>query len=536
MVRLNRNCYGFKVDVEVVNYVVFGGNLFFQTIWPFFIILYGCSLLKYACVMVTATRSVYTAQEISGNVSKEESRIFGSSESSRIFKEKRRFLVVVASGGVNQQRVQIVDAVVIARTLKATMVLPVLQVNLIWKDDRLISYVVLASFVGGIHTDDLIKRPRRAFSVSGNTLAGHFQYVENTHGRRFQETENTHGRRFQETENAFLGRFCCRYTTNSKRRPLSDSNEAERMFFFFLKLSLFYYPKLQGKDRNYTCCFIPLPATTRCETYLLFFSADGRHYVCNPTTKQCIAVPYVQRKYKSYVASLVFENFMSPQYKIIRFPDIKFGCSFVKLDVFSSATGNWVKQKLRIEQSVFSSVKFIERTLYLNGKLYRQSMSKYLLCFDLDNLIAKAILLPVANSIDKFGFIGLSKGLLYYANHDSSKSKFCFWILEDCFWRLKHCILISHLMSLSPQVRELCKDRISTNFMAYAIHPSADIVFLGFPTMLLSYNLQDGKLEVIFKMVKGRLICGGKYSVFLYSPSFIVLNDFTNHAPRSSLI
>ncbi|KAF5194459.1 O-fucosyltransferase [Thalictrum thalictroides] len=56
-------------------------------------------------------------------------------ESVRISKEKRRFLIVVASGGLNQQRNQIIDAVVIARILEAALVIPVLQVNLIWGDE-----------------------------------------------------------------------------------------------------------------------------------------------------------------------------------------------------------------------------------------------------------------------------------------------------------------------------------------------------------------------------------------------------------------
>ncbi|CAL1389059.1 unnamed protein product [Linum trigynum] len=55
--------------------------------------------------------------------------------SARISKEKRRFLVVVVAGGLNQQRNQIVDAVVIARILEAALVVPVLQVNLVWGDE-----------------------------------------------------------------------------------------------------------------------------------------------------------------------------------------------------------------------------------------------------------------------------------------------------------------------------------------------------------------------------------------------------------------
>ncbi|GMI76711.1 hypothetical protein HRI_001340400 [Hibiscus trionum] len=55
--------------------------------------------------------------------------------SAKISVEKNRFLVVVAAGGLNQQRNQIIDAVVIARILEAALVLPILQVNMIWEDE-----------------------------------------------------------------------------------------------------------------------------------------------------------------------------------------------------------------------------------------------------------------------------------------------------------------------------------------------------------------------------------------------------------------
>ncbi|KAJ6410357.1 hypothetical protein OIU84_007163 [Salix udensis] len=89
---------------------------------------------------------------VTGNVSKEEKEFWEQPDgegykpcldfnlkyrkaSARISKERRRFLVVVASGGLNQQRNQIVDAVVIARILEAALVVPVLQVNPIWGDE-----------------------------------------------------------------------------------------------------------------------------------------------------------------------------------------------------------------------------------------------------------------------------------------------------------------------------------------------------------------------------------------------------------------
>lgn len=51
--------------------------------------------------------------------------------------------MVVASGGLNQQRNQIVDAVVIARILEAALVVPVLQVNLIWGDERYTKHIYI---------------------------------------------------------------------------------------------------------------------------------------------------------------------------------------------------------------------------------------------------------------------------------------------------------------------------------------------------------------------------------------------------------
>ncbi|GER31978.1 O-fucosyltransferase family protein [Striga asiatica] len=55
--------------------------------------------------------------------------------SGKISKEKRKFLVVVVDGGLNQQRNQIADAVVLARILEAALVVPVLEVHSVWGDE-----------------------------------------------------------------------------------------------------------------------------------------------------------------------------------------------------------------------------------------------------------------------------------------------------------------------------------------------------------------------------------------------------------------
>ncbi|WMV50684.1 hypothetical protein MTR67_044069 [Solanum verrucosum] len=58
-----------------------------------------------------------------------------SKASKEILNDKTRYLMVVVSGGMNQQRNQIVDAVVIARILEAALVVPIFQVNPIWADE-----------------------------------------------------------------------------------------------------------------------------------------------------------------------------------------------------------------------------------------------------------------------------------------------------------------------------------------------------------------------------------------------------------------
>lgn len=59
-------------------------------------------------------------------------------ESGDILKDRTKYLMVVVAGGMNQQRNQIVDAVVIARILGTALVVPILQKNVIWGDERFV--------------------------------------------------------------------------------------------------------------------------------------------------------------------------------------------------------------------------------------------------------------------------------------------------------------------------------------------------------------------------------------------------------------
>lgn len=72
-----------------------------------------------------------------------------------IMKDRTKYLVVVVSGGMNQQRNQIVDAVVIARILGAALVVPILQVNVIWGDESEFSDIFDVDHFKNVLADDV---------------------------------------------------------------------------------------------------------------------------------------------------------------------------------------------------------------------------------------------------------------------------------------------------------------------------------------------------------------------------------------------
>ncbi|ESQ49235.1 hypothetical protein EUTSA_v10022290mg [Eutrema salsugineum] len=110
-------------------------------------------------------------------------------ESKKIGRERRKYLMVVVSGGMNQQKNQIVDAVVIARILGAVLVVPILQINLIWGDESEFSDIfdlerfknVLANdvkIVSMLPASKLMTRPSEdggmAFNASPQWIRSHY--------------------------------------------------------------------------------------------------------------------------------------------------------------------------------------------------------------------------------------------------------------------------------------------------------------------------------------------------------------------------
>uniref|UniRef100_A0A5B7A0J4 O-fucosyltransferase family protein n=1 Tax=Davidia involucrata TaxID=16924 RepID=A0A5B7A0J4_DAVIN len=106
-----------------------------------------------------------------------------------VVKDRTKYLMVVVSGGMNQQRNQIVDAVVIARILGAALVVPILQVNVIWGDESEFSDIfdldhfkrVLANdvrIVSSLPSTHLMSRPveekRTPLNASPQWIRAHY--------------------------------------------------------------------------------------------------------------------------------------------------------------------------------------------------------------------------------------------------------------------------------------------------------------------------------------------------------------------------
>ncbi|WVZ65770.1 hypothetical protein U9M48_015082 [Paspalum notatum var. saurae] len=99
--------------------------------------------------------------------SKLASNFYGCSNSSSNFVDSRvttqpdRYLIVVTNGGLNQQRTGIVDAVVAARILNATLVVPKLDQTSFWKDSSNFSEIFdMDWFISFLAKDvNIIKEP-----------------------------------------------------------------------------------------------------------------------------------------------------------------------------------------------------------------------------------------------------------------------------------------------------------------------------------------------------------------------------------------
>ncbi|XP_011033121.1 PREDICTED: F-box protein At5g07610-like [Populus euphratica] len=268
-----------------------------------------------------------------------------------------------------------------------------------------------------------------------------------------------------------------------------------------------------------------------CNGLLLFVEGSiPQYYVCNPVTKQCVAIPRDFTLEDTCSASLAFDPFKSPHYRVVCF-DYSEPKGPLRLRVFSSETGSWT-----IQETAFGygskKARLAKHCIYLDGVLYRQSASKLLLCFDLNRGNSRAIELPEKERLapNDYGCIGLSRRHLCYS--DLVGTALHFWLFEDrCKndrWTLIHNINVDYL---GKHVHRLDRTTIArfgkiSALRPFALHPTSEVVFFGTGGAMLSYDPEDKRVELIYTTKKDRQIMKGQISVFPYTPCLVNLKDF----------
>ncbi|GKV27899.1 hypothetical protein SLEP1_g37017 [Rubroshorea leprosula] len=270
-----------------------------------------------------------------------------------------------------------------------------------------------------------------------------------------------------------------------------------------------------------------------CNGLLLFVRGSvPQYYICNPATKQLVEIPPNSMQERSCYAALAFHPLESPHYKVVCFnhwPDFpKSGT--VTLDVFSSECGKWLRHPMTLETTVKVAT-WTKRCVYLNGVLYMLSHSKHLLHFDLNELNFCATDLPEKDKTDVRGFIGVSRGCLYYSNHDGST--LFVWALQVQHkiskWILKHTIRINDFVKDCYTGIWRIVEKASW-FKPYALDPNSGVIFIGVNGGVFRYDPDNKTLELVYSVTPDEGIFSGDCAVFTYTPCLLNLKD-CRHVP-----
>ncbi|OMO98177.1 hypothetical protein COLO4_14087 [Corchorus olitorius] len=113
--------------------------------------------------------------------------------------------------------------------------------------------------------------------------------------------------------------------------------------------------------------------------------------------------------------ALAYHPAESSFFKIVRFQ------GSTRLNVFNSETGDWSTSPFQLEKDV-TKAKWVEQSAYLQGAIYRLSMSGHMLRFTVDKVVNKKDLaraIDIPSAIDKSEIpelqVGLSNGRIRLA-------------------------------------------------------------------------------------------------------------------------
>ncbi|XP_077252506.1 F-box protein At5g49610-like [Tasmannia lanceolata] len=252
------------------------------------------------------------------------------------------------------------------------------------------------------------------------------------------------------------------------------------------------------------------------------------YYICNPVTKEWVALPKPHKRLFLDRASLAYDPSVSPHYKVVclTVPINLQVNNYISLEIFYSDSGKWVESNMLCDP--ITERLQSQGAVFLNGILHMVAMdfpNHHNIGINLKEENCRRIECPESERYG--GLLGKCKGRLQYAIYDYSGLRI--WTLKDCYsneWVLKHETSIQTLvekLSLLPICHPSCYRGYSFHLLAF--HPDFELLFLGTSCQTYSYNLDSTSLEEIYSVG-----CEGDYKscrVFPFTPCLNSLKKAT---------
>ncbi|XBJ15068.1 hypothetical protein VPH35_007044 [Triticum aestivum] len=232
---------------------------------------------------------------------------------------------------------------------------------------------------------------------------------------------------------------------------------------------------------------------------------DYHHFVCNPATKEWVALPG-----RWQCSRLGFNPTVSPHFYVFEFfRDYGHLAPLVIGEVYSSETGGWVRK----ENEVDNDFSFPHRlpAVFFNGCMHYLTNKASIAVVDTGGNARRNIPVPVPGE-QWFGFIQLSQGRLHYANfeadHEDEVVRLVVYVLEDYDrkrWTLKHTAEAPYILGWPSGLYEPGWNNsinLADEFEWVAVHPDCNMIFytLESDKILMSYDMDRRQVQEIFTL------------------------------------
>ncbi|XVF19686.1 hypothetical protein REPUB_Repub11eG0131900 [Reevesia pubescens] len=233
------------------------------------------------------------------------------------------------------------------------------------------------------------------------------------------------------------------------------------------------------------------------------FYWQKNYYICNPLMRQWIALPKPLQTLQSVAIGFISKD---DGYNVVRIPTVDDSSNILKLETFSSKTGQWRCSMVQCPVPEYY-IKTDCPDVYYNGSLHwLEFRHSKIITYNPDKETKQLHLmnLPNEKESEHLSILGVSRRhFCYFEVTDTCHGprNLSVWVLSDYDaeeWCLEYRIRFSD--SWSSDQDELNKFIPKDNFYIFplALHPhDFDIVYLGYGGCLVSYNIQTRKLEVV---------------------------------------